>query len=228
MTDYDQKTIMRALDIVRDERDKKIKPDRKNQIINSWYDYAYSFADASIELLDIVIKDDRVNKRVLNIPIMFNMRHTIELTLKYFSRITKNNVDIEKNHNIMKQFDDVQKSLKNNKGEIDSLTKRYASKGLTEKQIQDYQIKFSDKLEVIVNRYYFHSPFLEGMSSKDFFIEDTNNELFKYPEAKNIIFFPSTDYSLNLNLQTLKNMKDDMVYLRRILRFFDILFRNPR
>lgn len=228
MTDHNLKTIGDALKKARDDRDREIRPNRKKQVTNAWYDYAYSFADASIELLDVVIKSNKGNKRVLNIPIMFNMRHTIELTLKYFAKITNSNAEVEKTHNIVKQYEVVQKSLKTKEGEVDFLTSRYKTQGLTKKVLMEYQKSFAEKLEVIVNRYYFHSPFLEGMSSKDFFIEDINNELFKYPEAKNIIFSPSTNFALNLNIETLKDMRVDMVELRRILRFFDILFWNPR
>jgi len=228
---FSEEDITKALELIRDNAEHKRKTGRKKQLVNAWYDYAYSFADASVELLNVVIKSEKDKKhfkRTLNIPLMFNVRHTIELTLKYFSKITNNEAEIEKTHNIIKQFVKVQNSLETKEGEIDFLSKRHVSEGITKEKIVQQQKLFAKKLELIVYRYFFYSPFFEGISSDDFFIEDTNNELFKYPEAKNINFYFSTNFALNLDITKIIEIRVDMLDLRRMLRFFEILFWNPR
>lgn len=222
MSTTDQKAIEAALDkLYNDELliYKNLKQSRFNQISQDWFNFALSFSSATSSLIDIVLKDPKsYDNKLCVIPIIYNLRHSVELTLKYLIRAsTKKTPDL--NHNIMNQFETLNKDLRKNDYYISDFVKEVSNDSITEETARKTKLYVVDKFEGIVNKYYFHTALTDILEKSQFYIEDKNNELFKYPEATNIVFNFSTPAVMNMDITKMQDIKRDLRELRTSLLF---------
>lgn len=206
---------------------KNLSKDRNDRLTNEWYYYAYSFIKAAESILDDTTKRDS-DARVLIIPAIYNLRHSVELTLKFLLRVTEVSKDNskDKTHNIYEQFKRLRDVLQKEEGNMKLIISKYASANITEESIIKLRANLVDSFEAIVNKYYFQVLIQETLKSADIYFEDTNNELFKYPEANNLKVSISADAVLNIEMSNIELMKEDVKELIRVLKFFDHVFKK--
>ena len=179
-----------------------------------WYDYSLSYLMAVAEIANNLSSKD-VKKEpdfYLLIPIIFNLRHGIELLLKFITLAAQ---DLpKKNHDITELFLYVRKIL----SELDDETIQHASVSteLKEKNIRVAIETLTQATERIVNKYKYYS----FLSEDGIAIDDHKNELFRYPSIIENKF--KLDLSTLRNKITVDEIKEDVDFLIKFL--FIIVF----
>ena len=147
-------------------------PDRSIE----WYEYMMAYVKASTCLAEELKRlEDEVSSRASEflIPLLFNVRHCIELLLKLFSYGTPEHP--RNTHDISSIFKNYKANFeKLDKPQIPMIAKYFH---VSETVIENYLKGSTIRLEEITTKYYGFAFLVDG----DFLIEDAKNEMFRYP-----------------------------------------------
>jgi hypothetical protein len=228
MTEDATSALRKALDKARLEEtiERRVKG-IKNQYKYEWFEYADSF----IEITKVLITDLKTKSAEnqpnspLILPILFNLRHAIELSLKCLAKYQ--NQEVDKSHDptalfktsFGSKFQDPVKIKKMADSDIGRKIK------ITSSEIKMIIKKFEKDLQEIAEKYYYHFPLIDCLGSGDFYIEDPKNELFRYPESEYVKFrFRSS--AIRFSEKELEDILKDVSRLGTILRFFWVYLTN--
>jgi hypothetical protein len=162
---------------------------------NNKYDWPVAFAQSYILIAKLACQEilsSKPNKHYrgldkstyetadLYIPIVFNIKHGIEVFIKSLSIFTDETYD-EKTHDIKRLFLDAKprilKILKpTNKPYYNNVTKEEVEK--TKKAL--------DQIEILIDDFY-HLDFLKSKIHQNYKFSDIQNDFFRYPENKTLI-----------------------------------------
>lgn len=231
MADYDSKTIQKALEKRLHDFDlaehKNLKTMRTRETENEWFYFSLSYLKASKTLLEKAIEGGDLDAKMHIIPGLYNFRHAIELSLKFLSKSV--GINLPKGHDLMDLYDQVVKALKE-KSYLkikDFIKATDSNKDQSEENIKKIIDEEIDNLSSLVNKYYFQTPLQKSLKPDTFFIEDHDNEVFKYPEARNIVFYYQSVRVVNLPQKELQLVILDIDKMMITLSLFFSLF-NPK
>jgi len=194
---FSQRALNTALEISLEKKySQSIEKHYKNQTFN-WYLYARSFIDGTRELLNSP-KFNGQETHYLNIAVLFNFRHSLELAIKFILMvINKKSQQISsekslKGHDLLKLIIEIQtkdrfKKFLQSERIITKIKKSFkvtAKKNVI--QITNFIITNYDKFVQIVQKHHFNLPIMHKIDNNSIFIEDTSNQFFRYPSAKNV------------------------------------------
>lgn len=163
----------------------KNSPDRTIE----WYQFSIAYLQAILFLV-IHLKEqgeeeeDQIRSYKLLIPLLFNMRHFIELMLKFMSYSTS--IPQKLTHDLSELFKHFQSQIENT--DKSKISKMSTYLNLPVEDVYATLIKRTNQLGVIANKYCRYSFLLDDNIS----IDDPKNELFRYPVSFN------TDFKLDL------------------------------
>lgn len=231
MADYDSKTIQRTLEKRLHDFDlaehKNLKTKRATNTDKEWFYFALSYIKASKTLLEKAKSGNDLDAKMHIIPGLYNFRHSIELSLKFLNKLA--GVDFPKDHDLIKLYDSMFKTLKVNsyKQIKDFMGSKEDKNGSSEDNLKKIINEEIDNLSCIVNKYYFQTPLQKSLKPDTFFIEDRDNEVFKYPEARNIVFYYQSVRVVNLPPTEIQLVILDIDKMMTTLSLFFSLF-NPQ
>jgi len=172
-----------------------------------WYVFVNSYLRLSkigCEQLQSKKKKLTINKKYIVIAIIYNLKHSLEIILKAFSRTLNRDIDKgDQIHDIKKLFTSFKKKIKKNDKKLN-------------KQV--------DSLEEIITKY-IEFNFLNEYLRKCFVVNDIENTFFKYPENSVKI---TVDYEKLLNQITkdnIRNIETDIEKLIKIILSIKKLIR---
>ncbi len=202
---------------------KNFRSTKKEKLLSEWEYYTFYFLATAEVLVNRLIEEDakkdrkiRLSSKMLIVPTVFIIRHSIELLLKYI--VKKLNLQLKKDHNILSQYDLIQEQILSKKISFEEIL---SEKKVNEEVLKQLMLQFiNDDLSSLVAKYYYQIPLLNSLSNENYFIEDPANELFRYPEADNIKFSFSSIDMLNLPLREIRRMQEDVKILHQIRNFF--------
>lgn len=168
-----------------------------------WFSYSMYYLEASkhlaIQLKSHIIKNSPNKKDIKSmlVPIVYNLRHGIELLLKYLSFGIS--PTLHKTHDISELFKPINKALiAIDQAELHRIA---ASFDMQEKDVKDFFEEINHNIEQIVHKYHSYLFLTDGKTK----IEDKKNELFRYPT----IF--TNSYKLDLNELSNKISADEIL-----------------
>ncbi len=228
-SNYSFDTISRALH----QRLLGLYAERKNkwrlEESAEWYFFTIEFITAIEELVKaekLLIKSDDNNssaKKPLNFlffPIIYNFRHTIELTLKTIGIVLGIDSKLYKNHDLESIYNEI-KTILNNKNvdkisvgmeDVDSYNQTHKT-NLTKPQVVKILKEYVEKIYSLVIKYHHQFPLTDSIKPEDIIISDVGNELFKYPvnhsisiqfKYTHLLHLTSSEYSLDEDVKTIK------------------------
>ena len=136
-----------------------------------WFEYSHSYLQAAKAVAAVYADNERMQS-VLFPPLVFNIRHALELMLKFLSYATGGEPQNLSHHDVHKLFLSVEKAF----GTLDDESLSFAASGLgVEKDLLSNALGVSiTQVESLVEKY----------SSYTFFpapVDDLNNVLLRYP-----------------------------------------------
>ena len=146
------------------------------QRTHEWFTYSFAYFSAA----DILAKSENGERLTsLLAPIIFTLRHGLELMLKFLAFATETHPDSLRHHDIADLFSVV----RTNFTDIDDESITFAATALNvEKElVKQYMIVMTDRVEAITRRYYGYEFLFDGRS-----VADSKNELFRYPSSSNL------------------------------------------
>jgi hypothetical protein len=200
---------------------KGLKSQRANDLKNGWFHFSLAYLAVSKTLISKSIDDNSFEGRMHIIPALFNFRHSIELVLKFLAKFL--GISLDKTHDISDLLDKVLLSLRKKSAfKIEAFIKEMREKGhrISESGMDEHIDELVNDLEGIVNKHYFQAPLQASLNNEDFFMEDHSNELFKYPEARNITINISSISLINIKSQELELIKSDIEKMDSIVTIF--------
>ncbi|MEA3248735.1 MAG: hypothetical protein U9Q03_00055 [Patescibacteria group bacterium] len=143
----------------------------------------------------------------LCIPIIFNFKHGIELSLKALSIIVDKKKEYERGHDISKLFTTLKSHLEDEKLKIEE-------SGGNKVKIDDSK----SKIEGIVEKYRKGGFFKNRW---DVVIQDKMNDLFRYPEGNSAT---ASINDKNFCKEDVKNLEEDIVKFSEAVNFLGYLY----
>lgn len=221
-TDNEISEVLRRSLQINDLDKTKLKfTDYQNNYKELWFHYSIDYIYASKILSEKLIKDFEINEKRLIVPLFFSIRHTIELILKFLA-INFGEKDF-RTHDIYELFLRIKEKIDN---KTNLKTKELASKlkKTDEEKLKSHIESNSNKLFDFVLKYYFQFPFANQLKRNDFWIEDIDNELFRYPLANKIKITFSRNSIKNITKGDIVIIDTDLKDLQFIVAFFRVLF----
>jgi len=180
---------------------REAEKDERHQSLDSWYYLILSYLSSSKFIFQEIKSKGLDDNRKLIIPALYNLKHTVEIILKYLC--LSNKIDYDWSHDIeilIKQLWETKKMRKEGK----KLTK---SKNPNEYQAFEDIINLSRKYAT-----------LEFLTPKfgAFLISDGKNDLFRYPNGQT--FIKRIDYNMfasNIELADITNILEDVLLLEK-------------
>ena len=222
---FSQRALETALEISLEEKySQSIEKHYKNQTFN-WYLYTRSFIDGTRELLDSP-KFNSNKRHFLNIVVLFNFRHSLELAIKFILMVIdkkSQQIRSEKSiqgHNLLNLILEIEtkdkfKKFLRSKKVITKIKKSFnvtTEKGVN--HITNFIITNYDDFVKIVQKHHFNLPILHKINNDSIFIEDTSNQFFRYPSAKNVkIEIPASEIN---DIKLEKSFKSDLNKIKSI------------
>jgi hypothetical protein len=140
-----------------------------------WFWYTHSYLDAA-KILALANGESSDGQKHLIIPLIFNLRHALELLLKFLAYGT-GTLDKINHHDIPTIFAGVAESLEG----IDEQSLSFAAEGLgvEPELIAKYLRIMSEKVQQATNKYYSYGFLTDDQVP----IDDPKNILFRYPST---------------------------------------------
>jgi hypothetical protein len=200
---------LRALSsVLEDEILKTFDESNKIVVDAEWFNYAVAYLKSATTLLE-KFKEDPVKNELLFIPAMFNLRHGLEITLKTVYKLSDMNVD--NLHDINELYKRIQDKINElHQKDLTKLVKKYA---IDEKRMKKINKEVTEKFRILVVKYYYQIPISKFFSSESVLFQDTNNEIFRYPETNKLkVVFKLTNIKLSEKIsgQDIDNMTKDI------------------
>lgn len=205
------------LDLIEDNGLRNFLSNRSTKIKIEWYLYARYYLRAADLLLTAA--GQKVEDKNQIITSLFNLRHSLELVLKATQKFIDSD-QIEEKHDIRKLFD----TLKSRMIPVSGKAAKQLAKelGIQEEQAKKSLEESLEKLSNIVIKYYYQIPMVNKLNKDSYYIEDVDNELFRYPEAKKIKFtILSQGIIVNFTEKDVERIKKDIKTIKSAL---NILF----
>jgi hypothetical protein len=178
----------------------------------NWFIYSVVYLDlADAGCVRWLTQKDKNNWLV--IPIVYNVKHAMEITLKAFKRISSDE-DVDKSHDLLKLFKNLKSVLKNKIKNKDN-----------RKELSD----ILNKLEVLVYKYYglfiIRQYFAEKMGV--IFFEDFDNVLLKYPEKTQVNLIVNFKEVVNqIKTTDIEIIREDIKEITSLLTDFFNITKN--
>lgn len=206
-----------------------------NKIKDEWLNFGLSFLEISSISCEKMKKDKKSIKR-LYISTIFNIKHSIEILLKFLviylsdddivkklkihdqKDIHKTLEEILKKKNIVKLIIKLNQSKKNDK---DWIFNKYKSE--LDITSGEKVVLISTHLKILINKYY-NCEFLKDKIGLDFNIEDKDNTGFKYPENNLSIRIDYSKVLERINDEDIISLEQDIDSLFNIFVILYILF----
>lgn len=206
----------------------KLKKERFEKIKHEWFYFSYSYLRAAKTLLETALNKEDLDTRLNLVPALYNFRHSIELCLKYLHISTGGGYF--KEHDIALLYEQVLKRLRTNlNSNILQFISERSLKNITKEQMESLINDEIETLSSMVNKYYFQTPLQKSLGGDGYFIIDHENEVFRYPEAKNVTFYFHSIHILNLpkkDLELILSNVDEMEFILTL--FFSLLKSNGK
>lgn len=141
---------------------------------SQWFWYARAYFDAA-KLVAAAYKGGDATKHLI-IPIVFNLRHALELLLKFLAYGT-GTIETIRTHDIHRIFTEMSSAF----GALDAESLRFAADGLGVEQslIAKYLKIMNEKVERATEKYYSYGFLTDDRKP----IDDPANVLFRYPSS---------------------------------------------
>lgn len=169
------------------------------------------FLDSFFQIIESACEN---YKKELNVAIVYNMKHAIEIFIKTLIRIADDHSEEKiKNHDLNLLFKSLVQKLKNKKiqkviKELNDTEESLAS--FTQQEIKEIE-KTLDKIKQIIQYY----NELEFLDKKSISLVDLNNTAFKYPENKTQIYAKIDYFDFFFTYQLdIEKIKEDIRNLR--------------
>lgn len=229
MAENDLKNVENALEefFLHDDllSHKELKTKKRLELKYEWYYFSLSYLYAAQTLINRAIEENTVESKMQIIPAIYNFKHAIELSIKFLYRFIEN--DFGKNHDIATLHEAVLEKLQRYSGlRIKEYVKNKNSEEITEEKLKKVIDEAIENLSSLVNKYYFQTPLTKILKNEQFFIEDQGNELFRYPEARNITFYFQSVSMINIPLEDLRLIKGNIKEMIFINQLFFSLFEQ--
>ncbi len=191
---------------------KKFSSESIGKVANRWLQYSMYFTEATETLAKELLRkptDPNSSGTLVVIPTIYLLRHSLELLIKLSYKILDQKITID--HDIYKQFKSLESDLLNFEIDVKATAQKYSVQEITVKEFNKDTI---NKFSGIVYKYHYQFPLLNSLKKDDFYIEDTGNELFKYPEANNIRFSFSPSIMLGISDEDKQDILEDIEVLK--------------
>lgn len=193
--------------------------DNKKILDAEWFNYARSYLQSAKLLLQNINSNE-----LLIIPAFFNLKHGIELTIKTVYKLC--NLDFKNNHNIKELYGRIQEKIDNltlAQSELKKLVTRLHLE-IDENKIKTSNKFICDHFRRLVTKYYYQIPFSKTFTGKSFIIQDSYNEIFRYPETNKVkLAFRNTNNQLG-NKISIKERKEIIEDIDIILLFLALIY----
>ena len=197
-------------------RAEQLKSFKKNKYIQNnfeWFSYSRYYLRAAQILLDAASSHEE--EKYLVVPALFNLRHGLELVLKASIRfLSDEDSDPPENvHDINKIFSKLKKKITSSQKK--GIAKFAKEIGDPQADAEKFFKNSIDDLSNMVTKYYYQIPATKVLERDQYFIEDIENELFKYPESNKIKFgLKSKSFIDGLDDTNMKEFNRDLYRIR--------------
>lgn len=177
-------------------------PSNNNDGVNidekGWFIFFYSFLSLASYGCDKLLESKKFNSncKYIIVGVVFNVKHSLEVLLKAFTRQINPDIDkSDRGHDLYKLYENFKKTKK---------IKGNVILGKNIKKLSSYITKYHELT--------FLSPYLKN----SFRLNDLENTFFRYPENESQIFVDYQSFLSQVTKQDVEDIKKDIVDILQV------------